>query len=119
MEICQFCKKVCAGDRGLSLHMYHNKECFQKLTNITQQFQKCALLHSQMHNSSSNQEYAHQDKKVKLIVIINRIWGIPIFSISMIVIPLSKQTINYHPYLNRFFWINILNLTTESKTQSK
>ena len=22
MEICQFCKKVCSGERGLSLHVY-------------------------------------------------------------------------------------------------
>ena len=46
--------------------MYHNKECFQKLTNITKQFKKYALVYSQMHNSSSNQEYEHQDKKVKV-----------------------------------------------------
>ena len=66
MEICQFCKKVCSGDRGFSLLMYHNKECFQELTNMTKQFHKYALVHSQMHNSSSNQEYVHQDKTVKV-----------------------------------------------------
>ena len=66
MEICQFCKKVCSGDRGLSLHMYHNNECFQNLTNMTKQFHKYALCHSQMHNSSCNQEYVHQDNKVKV-----------------------------------------------------
>ena len=32
-----------------------------------------------MHDSSSNQEYVHQDKKSKLIVILNRIWGMSIF----------------------------------------
>ena len=66
MEICQFCKKVCSGNRGLSLHMYHNKEHFQKLTNMTKQFQKYAPIHSQMHISSCNQEYVHQDRKVKV-----------------------------------------------------
>ena len=45
--------------------MYHNKECFQKLTNMTKQFQKYALVHSQIHNSPNNQEYLHQDKKGK------------------------------------------------------
>ena len=66
IEICQFCKTVCSVDRGLSLHMYHNKECFQKQTSMTKQFHKYVLVHSQMHNSSSNQEYEHQDKKVKV-----------------------------------------------------
>ena len=66
MEICQFCKKVCSGDRGLSLHMYHNRECFQKMTNMTKQFHKYALFHSQMYNSLCNQEYVNQDKKVKV-----------------------------------------------------
>ena len=65
MEIYQFCKKFYSGDRGLLLHMYHNKECFQKLTNMTKQFHNYALVHSQMHNSSNNQEYLHQDKRVK------------------------------------------------------
>ena len=66
MEIYQFCKKVCSGDGGLSLHMYHNKECFQKMTNMTKQFHKYAVAHSQMYKSSCNQEYEHQDKKVKM-----------------------------------------------------
>ena len=66
MEICQFCKKVCSGDRGLSLHMYHNKECFQKLTNMNKQLQKYAITYSQIQNSSNNHEYLHQDKKVKV-----------------------------------------------------
>ena len=57
MEICQFCKKVCSGDRGLSLHMYHNKECFQKLTNMNKQLQKYAITYSQIQNSSNDQEY--------------------------------------------------------------
>ena len=46
--------------------MYYNKDCFQKLTNMTKQFHKYALVHSQMHNSSCNQEYVQQDKKVKV-----------------------------------------------------
>ena len=66
MEICQFCKKVCSGDRGLSLHIYHNKECFQNMTNMSIQFYKYARVHSQIHNSSCNQEYEHQDKKIKV-----------------------------------------------------
>ena len=66
MEICQFCRKVYSSVKGLSLHVYRNKECFQKLTNMTKQFQKHVLVHSQMHNSLSNQEYVHQDKKVKV-----------------------------------------------------
>ena len=66
MEFNQFCKKACSGDRGLSIHMYHSKECFQKLTNMTTQFHKYALVHSQMYNSSNNEEYVHQDKKVKV-----------------------------------------------------
>ena len=67
MDICQFCKKVCTGgDRGLSLHMHHNKECFQKMTNMTKLFHKHILVHSQMHNSSCNQIYEHQDKKIKV-----------------------------------------------------
>ena len=64
MEIYQFHKKVCSGDRGLSLHMYHNKKCFQKLIKMTKQLQKYALIHSQMCNLSSNQEYVHQEKEV-------------------------------------------------------
>ena len=66
MVICQFCNKVCSGDRGLSLHMYHKKMCFQKLTNMNIQLQKYAIIHSQIQNSLNNQEYAHQDKKVKV-----------------------------------------------------
>ena len=66
MEICQFCKKVCSGDRGLSLHMYHNKDCFQKLTNMNKQLQQYAITHSQIQNSSNNHEYVHQHKKVKV-----------------------------------------------------
>ena len=62
MGIYQYCKKVCSGEKGLSLHMYHNKEYFQKMTNMTKQFHKYALCHSQMYNSSCNQEYVHQDK---------------------------------------------------------
>ena len=106
MEICQFCKKVCSGDRGLSLHMYHNKECFQKLTLMTKQFQKYALVHSQMYNSSNNQEYIHQDKKVKVNIDSKQNMGnINSFNteISMIVILVFKHTINYHQYLNRLF----------------
>ena len=63
MEICQFYKKVCSGDKGLSLHMYHNKECFQKMTNMTKEFHKYALVHSHF---SCNQEFVHQNKKVKV-----------------------------------------------------
>ena len=46
--------------------MHHNKERFQKLTNMTKQFHKYALFHSQMHNSSNNEGYAHQYEKVKV-----------------------------------------------------
>ena len=35
IEIGQFCKLVCSGERGLSLHMYHSFGCFQKLTDIS------------------------------------------------------------------------------------
>ena len=31
MKICYLWKKVCSGDCGLSLHMYHSFECFQNL----------------------------------------------------------------------------------------
>jgi len=68
MDICQFCKKICSGDRGLSLHMYHSKECFQKLTNMTKQLQHFSLIHSQNHSSprTQEQEHVHQHKKMKL-----------------------------------------------------
>ena len=68
MDICQFCKKICSGDRGLSLHMYHSKECFQKLTNMTKQLQHFSLMHSQNHSSpqTEEQEHARQNKKIKL-----------------------------------------------------
>ena len=66
MEIRQFCKKVCSGDRNISLNMYHNKERFQKLTNRTKHFHEYTLVYSQIHNSSSNQEYVHQDIKVEV-----------------------------------------------------
>ena len=66
MEICQFFNKVCSGERGLLLYMYRNKECFQKLTNMNKQLQKYALVNSQMHNSSNDLEYVHQDKKDKV-----------------------------------------------------
>ena len=109
MEIQKFFMKVCSSDRGLSLHIYHNKECFQKLTYMTQQFYKYTFLHSQMHNSSNNDEYVHQVKKVK----VNRdskqnIRNIYFFNtmISMIVILVFKQTINYHQHMNSFFLIN-------------
>ena len=46
--------------------MYHNKECFQKVINMTKQFQKYVFVHSQMYDSSNNHEYVHQDKKVKV-----------------------------------------------------
>ena len=36
------------------------------MTNLTTQLQKYALVHSQIHKSSNNQEYVHQDKKVKV-----------------------------------------------------
>ena len=121
MEIWQLCKKVCSGDRGLSLHMYHNKECFQKLTNMTKQFQKYALVHSQMHNSSNNQEYLRQDKKVNLNSDSKQNMGnIDFFQHNNFnCILVFKQTINYHQYLNPFFSIKKLNSTTESTTPSK
>ena len=62
MEICQFCKKLCSGDRGLSLHMYHSKECFQKLTNMTKQLQHFSLMHSHKHSPPNTQEHVHQNK---------------------------------------------------------
>ena len=107
MEICQFCQKVYSGDRGLSLHIYHNKECFLKMTNMTKQFHKYVLLRSQMHNSSYNQEYEHQDKKVKVNSDSKQyVRNVEFFNhtmISMIVILVFKQTIKHHQYLNRFF----------------
>ena len=68
MDICQFCKKICSGDRGLSLHMYHSKECFQKLTNMTKQLQHFSLIHFQNHSlqTTQEQEHARQHKKIKL-----------------------------------------------------
>ena len=72
MEICQFCKKVCSGERGLSLHMYHSFECFQKLTDISKKYQNYTLLHTQRNDSSQinqnlpkDQYLIHQNKKVK------------------------------------------------------
>ena len=102
-DICQFCKKVCTGgDRGLSLHMHHNKECFQKMTNMTKLYHKHILVHSQMHNSSCNQEYEHQDKKSKLIVILSISFNNTMISMIAILL-VFKHTIKYHQYLNRFF----------------
>ena len=68
MDICQFCKKICSGDRGLSLHMYHSKECFQKLTNMTKQLQHFSLIHSKKHSSpqTEEQEHARQNKRIKI-----------------------------------------------------
>ena len=68
MDICQFCKKICSGDRGLSLHMYHSKECFQKLTNMTKQLQHFSLMHSKTHSSpqTGEQEHARQNKRIKI-----------------------------------------------------
>ena len=67
MDICQFCKKICSGDRGLSLHMYHSKECFQKLTNMTKQLQHFSIMHSQKHSSpqTEEQEHSRQNKRIK------------------------------------------------------
>ena len=72
MEICQFCKKVCSGERGLSLHMYHSFECFQKLTDISKKYQNYTLIHTQRNDSlpiyqnlQKDQYPIHQNKKVK------------------------------------------------------
>ena len=44
MEFCQFCEKVCSGERSLSLHMYRIFECFQKLRNISKKNHNYALV---------------------------------------------------------------------------
>ena len=36
------------------------------MTNMTKQFHKYVLVHSQMNNLSCNQEYVHEDKKVNV-----------------------------------------------------
>ena len=43
MEICQFYEKVCSGELGLSLHIYHSFECFQKLTDISKKYHNYSL----------------------------------------------------------------------------
>ena len=72
MEICQFCKKVCSGERGLSLHVYHSFECFQKLTDISKKYDNYFLSRTQANKSSSlnrnlpKKQYAtHKNKKTK------------------------------------------------------
>ena len=72
MEICQFCKKICIGERGLSLHMYHSFECFQKLTDISKKYHNYSLIHTQANktpcinqNLPNEQDATHQNKKVK------------------------------------------------------
>ena len=72
MEICQFCKKICIGERGLSLHMYHSFECFQKLTDISKKYHNYSLIHTQanktpcINQNLPKEQYAtHQNKKVK------------------------------------------------------
>ena len=69
-EICQYCKKVCSGERGLSLHMYHSIDCFQKLTDISKKNHNYSLIHREVNKSIPvNQkipkvQYAtHQNKK--------------------------------------------------------
>ena len=72
MEICQFCKKVCSGERGLSLHMYHSFECFQKLTDISKKYHNYTLIHTQSNDFSDinqnlpKEQFAiHENKKLK------------------------------------------------------
>ena len=72
MEICQFCTKVCAGECGLSLHMKHSFECFQKLTDISINYHNHSLIHTQAkkfpsinQNLPKEQYAAHQNKKIK------------------------------------------------------
>ena len=66
MEVCQFCKKVCLGDRGFSLHRYHNKECFQKLTDISKNYNKFTLAHTQEQESSLHKMLGlKKTKKIK------------------------------------------------------
>ena len=71
MEICQFCKKVFSGERGLSLHMYHSFQCFQKLTDISKKYHSYSLIHMQANKSPyinqnlpKEQYTTHQNKKV-------------------------------------------------------
>ena len=72
MEICQFCKKICIGERGLSLHMYHSFECFQKLTDISKKYHNYSLIHTQanktprINQNLPKEQYAtYQNKIVK------------------------------------------------------
>ena len=62
MEVCQICNKICSGNRGLSLHMYQNKECLNKLTNMTKQLQNYLLRHSKI--THFNLDIIHQNKKL-------------------------------------------------------
>ena len=70
MEICQVCKKICSGERGLSPHMYHSFECFQKLTDISKRYHNDSIIHTQANKSPcinqnlTKEQYAtHQNKK--------------------------------------------------------
>ena len=67
MKACLFCKKVCSGDRGLPPHMYHNKECFQKLSDISKNYRKFTLVNTKEQESSIHQMFAlHPNKVSKL-----------------------------------------------------
>ena len=38
LKFVNFVKKVCSGERDLSLHIYHSFECFQKLTGTSKKY---------------------------------------------------------------------------------
>ena len=70
MNICQFCKKVCSGERFLSLRLYHSFEWFQKLTNISKKYHNYSLIHTEAnesprinHNLPKEQYATHQKIK--------------------------------------------------------
>ena len=72
MGIFQFCKKVCSGERGLYLQMYHSFERFQQLTGISKKYHNCSLIHTKANKSShiyqnlpKEQYVTHQNKKAK------------------------------------------------------
>ena len=103
-------------------HFICIKECFHKLINMTKNFKITPLfIHKCIIHQAIKYIYT-KIKKAKLIVILNRMSGILISFItiiSMIIILVFKQPIDYHQYFIPFFSTNKLNLTTESKSPSK
>ena len=120
MKICQFCKIICSGERGLSIHMYQSFECFQKLTDFSKKYHNYSLIHTQakklhilikIHQRNNMQLIKIKSKNIIMLLIL--LLKLQILILNRIIIIIA------HQYMIPVFSINKLNSITESKISSK